>query len=390
MYWHNGRSLGHTAESAKVAAGLIGASPGGVSVAGITGAYRGLDMLPAGVDVVKLPSFSNYDRASGWQLAGRQGLAPDELFRLRADLIDVFLRHYAPDVLIVNHLPRGAEDELVPALSRPRTGKRILTLRGILFDREKTRREYFTDEGTSWIADRFDAIHVHTDPRVFRLEDAYDVPGVLRSRIRYTGYLAESPSIGRVEARAQLGVAPGERLLVASMGGGQGALPIWIAIVDALRARRADFDRAVIVTGPYLEPDDARSLGERVAAESWLTVRSYVDDMAAWMSASDVFVGAAGAGMLGEILASGCNAIVVPRQVREPEQRMHAALLGARGLVRVCELEDVLAGRLAELLADAARAPLAPDVPALVNGARRYPGLVADLLEGETSVSATG
>jgi len=378
MYWHNGKSLGHTAETAKIAHALTAGVPH-LSLAGITGAYRGLDLLPAAMDVVKLPSYADYDLSEGPHAAARQGLTVEGLFALRTELIEVFLRHYAPDVLLVNHLPYGAARELAPALSRAQPGGRVLSLRGVLFDRDTTNEKYFGEAATRWIAEHFDAIYVHTDPQVFRLEDYYTVPDVLRERIRYLGYLAGDPGTDRNTARLTLGIEPGERLVVASMGGGQGTLPIWLAVMAALDSVRSRFDRAVLVTGPYLEPGHAAALSARTADKDWLELRDYVSDLPAWMAASDLFVGAAGSNTLGEILAARCNAVVIPRQVAEPEQRIHARLLAGRHLVRMCDLPAVLSGSLAHVLAEAIDDPLAPGIAVALNGARRYPQLLTDL-----------
>jgi predicted glycosyltransferase len=384
MYWHNGRSLGHTAETAKVAHALA-ASGLELSLVGLSGAYRGLDLLPDSMDVVKLPAFTNYETGSGWKQTTRQGLEFDPLFAARAELSAVFLRHYAPDVFIVNHLPHGAENELVPALTQARTGLRILTLRGILFDKEKTQRLYFGPEPSRWIADHFDAIVVHTDPRIFRLEEAYDIPEDLRARLHYAGYLASSPGVTRAQARAALGVTGAEPVILASMGGGQGAMPIWKGVVDALHQRRREVGLAVLVTGPYLEPDARRALDELTAGRDWLRVVTYAPDLHSWMCGADLFIGAAGANMLGEVLTSGVNAIVIPRQLREPEQRMHAALLAERKLVRTCSLESALGGALPELIGEALRAPLSGPMEVRFDGARRYPEILARLLQERAS-----
>jgi predicted glycosyltransferase len=181
-----------------------------LSLAGVTGAYRGLDLLPAAMDVFKLPSYADYDLASGWHATARQGVTVERLFAMRTELIDVFLRHYTPHILLVNHLPYGAARELVSALTRAPIGRRVLTLRGVLFDRDKTNGEYFSPASTRWIDQHFDAIYVHTDPRVFRLEEYYTVPPVLRERIRYLGYLAEESGVDRTTARRELGLEPGE------------------------------------------------------------------------------------------------------------------------------------------------------------------------------------
>ena len=79
MYWHNGRSLGHTAEMAKITKTLV-ESFSNTYMAGISGAFKGLDMLPSKVDIFKLPSFSNYDRKAGWSYIGNQGLPVEILF----------------------------------------------------------------------------------------------------------------------------------------------------------------------------------------------------------------------------------------------------------------------------------------------------------------------
>lgn len=379
MYWHNGRSLGHTAESAKIATALLESSDE-TYVSGVTGAYRGLDMLPDRMDLIKLPAFVNFDRSSGWAPATRSDMDIDEVFTLRAEMIDIYLAHYRPDILIVNHLPFGAEGEMRKALASTRSGKRVLTLRGVLFDRDKTRREYFTEEITDWIADNFDAISVHTDPTVFRLDSFYEVPDVLRDRIVHTGYLAERSSLSIGETREKLDVGANERLIVAAMGGGQGALPIWRELLQSFAERSADFDRVVAFTGPYLESGAFAELSALAESIEWLDLRSYTNDMPAWMVAADLFVGAAGSSMLGEILSTGVNSVVIPRQVREPEQRLHSAMLAERKLVRVCDLPEVLNGCIGPVLDDALSAPLSLDMSVELDGASRYPALLEGLL----------
>nr|WP_272919228.1 glycosyltransferase [Streptomyces sp. SID8352] len=160
------------------------------------------------------------------------------------------------------------------------------------------------------------------------------------------------------------------------MGGGQGAMPLWSALIDALDKQRPLFDRVRLVTGPYLEAADAEALRERAASLPWLEIVAYEPAMMTWMAAADLFIGAAGANMLSEVLAVGCNSVVIPRQVRESEQRIHARLLADRGLVRMCDLPAVLAGEAGTVLAEALREPLAPKAGHLLGGARRYPQLL--------------
>jgi predicted glycosyltransferase len=378
MYWHNGRSLGHTAETAKVAHALTSGAPS-LQLAGLTGAYRGLDLLPAELDVVKLPAFSNYDKTAGWALAGRQGFEGEALFRARSELCSVFLRHFAPDLLIVNHLPRGAEGELEDALKEKRTGARILSLRGVLFGREKTAREYFGPTMQKWIESHFDLIVVHTDRQIFDLEAAYDIPTSISKRLRYVGYLASPIDLSVTKARQQLNVAPDERLVVASMGGGQGALEIWRSVISALCSNKDLFDSALIVTGPYFESDQRELLNAITAQFKWLSVASYEPMLPLWMKAADLFIGAGGANMLGEIVANRCNSVVIPRQVREPEQQIHTGLLEARGVIRAISLQEALAGELSSKVREALQEPLQHTEHFLLDGAKRYLDIISDV-----------
>ncbi|MFF2385653.1 glycosyltransferase family protein [Streptomyces sp. NPDC058108] len=360
LYWHNGRSLGHTSRTAKVARYLLrSANP--PSIAGITGAYRGLDLLPPEVDLVKIPSFANFDDPDGWNLRPRLAMDTATLHRARADLITSFLSHYRPDVLMSDHIPRGTDDELVPSLQARYPKHAVLSLRGVLLDKEKTTRKYFGTNGRGpWVLDHYCQFNVHTHPEVFDLADYYKIPGEAARRLHYTGYLAEPCTIPRDQARAQTGIGD-ERLIVAAMGGGQGAGDLWRALSAALQRRRHAFDRALLVTGPYLEPADLRALRALWQDDAGVDIRAYEPDLLPWMRACDLFIGAAGSNMLGEVLATRANALVIPRQIRESEQLVHARRLHDLGLVRKVDLLEALGGGLHTAVGQALASPLSPD-----------------------------
>ncbi|MFG3517622.1 glycosyltransferase family protein [Streptomyces bobili] len=361
LYWHNGRSLGHTSRTAKVARYLL-RSPEPFSVAGITGAYRGLDLLPPEVDVIKIPSFANFDDPDGWNLRPRLAMDTETLHQARADLITAFLRHYRPDVLMSDHIPRGTNDELVPTLEARYAQHAVLSLRGVLLDKDKTARKYFGQGGRGpWVLDHYCQFNVHTHPEVFDLADYYAIPPEAADRLHYTGYLAEPCTLPRDQARAQTGVAGDERLIVAAMGGGQGAGDLWRSLSAALQRRRHLFDRALLVTGPYLEPKDQQALRQLWENDPLVDIRAYEPDLLPWMRACDLFIGAAGSNMLGEVLATGANAIAIPRQVRESEQLVHSRRLHELGLLRKVDLPDALGGALHDTVALALTDPLSPD-----------------------------
>ncbi|WP_455950139.1 glycosyltransferase family protein [Eubacterium sp.] len=371
MYWHNGRSLGHTAEVAKISHAIEKGMPDDYLV-GVTGAYKGLDMLADKMDVVKLPGFANFDKLSGWNYTGKQGMQPEELFKCRSEMIHCFMNNYEPDLFMVNHVPYGLYDELKPTLELKPRGKRILTLRGILFDREKTNREYFKGDAAKWIIDKYDALFVHIDPSIFAIEDNYDIPSELLNRIQYTGYLTCKNSMSKEEARKCLNIDEGKKIIVASMGGGQGAIEIWDNILKGLKENSDNYDEAYLITGPYLEEDDYKKMKSLEEEDESIKIIKYVNNMQTWMIACDLFIGAAGSNMIGEVLATGCNSILIPRQVREIEQHLHSKILSEKGIVRMCELGDVLDGELSKVITLGLKEPICEKSNILMNGLDRY------------------
>lgn len=381
MYWHNGRSLGHTAENAKIANSLVSDFPNSY-FAGISGAFKGLDMLPSRVDMFKLPSFSNYDRKEGWNYMGNQGLPVDSLFKLRAKLIYDYLECYEPNVFMVNHIPNGLYDELLPSLELPHNNLRILTLRGILFDKEKTEREYFKGDAEELLRQYYDDIIVHIDPSIFSLEENYDIPEDIKRKIHYVGYLSPHFSLSKEECRNDLKLEQNKRVIIASMAGGQGAFDIWLKIYEALSLCEESFDECYFITGPYLEFESKHKLKCIQNTNSKIKVIEYVSNMQKWMTASDLFIGAAGSSMLGEIISTSCNAIVIPRQVREIEQYVHSCELSKYGIVRMSSLTETIEGKLNSLIPTALSSPLDSSKHNIqINGLKNYSHLIQSLYE---------
>lgn len=349
LYWHNGRSLGHTMRSATLGKGMLQVIPG-CAVAGITGASRGLELLPAGMDVVKLPSYLAFDDEQGATLTPVLPLGEEQFYRLRASLVDTFIREYRPHVFLVDYYPHGKAGELTRAITNTRNTHNVLGLRGILGTREETNSQVFNRRVERFLLAHYAAMHVYIDERVFRLEDYYDVPKSLLGLMRYTGYVTRSTAMEKPEARAQLGVEQDARVVVASFGGGQGSGALWHALLNGLERIAHRFDLAYFAAGPYLEAAAYERLRQRVARHPGWTWSRLLDPLPSWMAAGDLFIGSGGYNSLAEIISIRANALIIPRQLREREQALHAARLAALGIVRVVDLETVLQGDIAPLL----------------------------------------
>ncbi|MEO3930660.1 glycosyltransferase [Micromonosporaceae bacterium B7E4] len=358
VYWHNGRTLGHTAGCAAVMRALR-AESSDVELIALTGAYHGLDLLPPDAHVERLPPFRSYDTPTGSRIEPSTSDEADAFVERRSSAAREFLDRYKPDVLLVDHLPWGWRGELTPSIEATRSTRKVLMWRGVLFDSDMTRHDYLAGGRGEWIATHYDAIVVHNDPRLFRLETEYDLPTTLAAKLTYNGYLPAPYLGGRVAARRLLNLPGHARVVLLTMGGGQGAGDIWCAALAAIRPLQFDMVRCVL--GPYLEPNVRERIKWEAATVPGCVLVDYEPAMMPWLAAADVVVTAAGAGALGEVLAARANAVAIPRQLREAEQSIHSAILAERGWIRRVGLADVTAESLREQIRLALRQPV--DMP---------------------------
>ncbi|MHB8596409.1 MAG: glycosyltransferase family protein [Ktedonobacteraceae bacterium] len=341
LYWHNGRSLGHTVRSFALGQAMLTYIPES-TVVGITGASRYYELLPAGMDVLKIPSFMGYDAEGAVRNESILAVTKKEFQTMRENLITSFIRDFRPDALIVDYNPQGKNGELVPALVNSPATKKVLGLRGILGSFAETNAEFFSPRMVAFIQEQFSAIHVYTDPRVFCLEDYYKTPPAINAMLHYTGYVTRPTVATKAEARAQLHIDADARIIVANFGGGQGTEMIWQSTLHALTNLRKQYDVAYLAAGPYLEADAYARICEQVEAHpEWKWTR-LLNPLQTWMKASDLFIGAGGYNTLAEIITTGANALIVPRQLSEQEQLMHAQRLTEMKVLRIISLDTIL------------------------------------------------
>jgi len=225
FYWHNGRSLGHTSRAATIARAAL-ERVSDARIFGLTGASRGLELLPPGMDVVKIPSFFSYDLPGGVSRQPAVAIAEPEAHHIRTSVINVFIDSFNPDALI--------------------------GLRGVLGSRAETNEEFFSTDVVRHIDRTYEKVLIYTDSDVIDLEMLYEIPPVLRRKLHYTGYVARRTPLTRDEARRQIGYDD-RLLIVAAFGGAQGALPLYLSLFDAVRRVVPNDATVVVPLGPYLK-----------------------------------------------------------------------------------------------------------------------------------------
>jgi predicted glycosyltransferase len=334
------------------------------------------------MDVIKIPSYLTYDDTEGVRTTPLLTVANEQFQRIRENLISTFVQDFQPHALIVDFHPEGKNGELIPTvLNSPKTHK-ILGLRGILGSPAETNRDFFNPRLIAFIQEHFSAIHVYIDQRVLRLEDYYAIPGSLSAMFRYTGYVIRPTIATKAEARALLELTPGARIIVISFGGGQGTEPIWQVMLSSLCKIQKRFDYAYLCAGPYLEADAYERLQTQVSQHPGWTWTRFLNPLPAWIKASDLFIGSGGYNSLAEVIATGANALIIPRQLNEREQELHATKLANLNILRIASMHTVLNTDLSLLLEMCLQEPFPQDhTPTIaINGAQQSAQLIQELI----------
>lgn len=390
MYAHDTYGLGHLRRSLAIANHLARTIPD-LSTLLVTGSPVAHSFaLPPRTDYVKLPSVV---KTGDEQYRSRDlDLSPDCVIGLRAALITDVAMHFEPDVLLVDHAPRGMRGEALPALRALRRGSPrthlVLGLRDVLDDPEKVRRQWADEDMYGVIEDLYDRVLIYGQADLFDPVEAYAFPPSVAGRTRFCGYIQREDPIHLASTlRAELSLGEAPFVLVTAGGGGDGAM-----LEETLLEAMALFGReqplqAVVITGPLMAPEKSRRIEQR-ARSLGPSVRllPFHSDIPGLMRAASLVVAMGGYNTLCEIVSAGCPAVVVPRAHPRVEQHIRAQAFAGRGLVQMLSAADLTPARLAATMSQALHeGPPSPAVRARWdgNGLRR----IASEIEGLLPVS---
>ena len=307
-----------------------------------------------------------------------------ELVALRSRVIGAALETFRPDILIVDHLPRGALRELDPTLEGLRAGghtRCVLGLRDVLEDPARVRQEWADAANEDAIRDFYDAVWIYGDPAVFDPVREYHFSLDLLNKVRYTGYLdcRMRPRFEEIEGGALQAALPppSEPLLLCMVGGGQDGARLAEAFAEA------DFppgSTGVLLMGPFMPPEVQRRLRRRAAQRSQLRVLEFVTDPDLLLHGADRVIAMGGYNTIYEVLAFDKHALIVPRSKPRHEQAIRAERLRDLGLLDVLPLDGVTPATLSEWLArDLGPAPRVHDRLDM-GGTLRLPRLLEEVL----------
>lgn len=207
-------------------------------------------MVPQGCEYVRLPAWDSIipSKAAYWGRTPFLDVPLDQAVKLRQSILEGVFRGFQPDVLLVDHLPLGAHQELMPIVRNGHCRKYLVT-RGIQNETEDLQRLVLGGDALESLHVDYASIFSAIDHQVFDLSTHYGLPPEVVDKIVPVGYVGPSRALAhRADTRAERGIPDDALWVVASAGSGQGGESMIEACLGLMNLHRTVyFD---IVIGP--------------------------------------------------------------------------------------------------------------------------------------------
>ncbi len=267
-----------------------------------------------------------------------------------------FFLSFQPDVFLVELYPFGRKAfrfELDPVLEGIATGTlspciRLCSLRDILV--EKTNRKKYESRVLNVLNNSFDGLLIHSDPEYIPLEKTFSQTDSISIPYRYTGFISPPPTAKEKgqQLREELGLSQSDKLLVASIGGGNvGAELLQTTAEAALLLKNMTHLHIHLFTGIYSDPGLQQEL-TRINDEN-ITIHNFSSNFQDWLTAADLSISMAGYNTCMNLLSAGTTALLYPF-AQNREQGMRVSALSKTSAFTLLAPEDLVPSNLAEII----------------------------------------
>ena len=330
--------------------------------------------VPRHVRYMKLPVLY-MDEKFTRLIPGDPGQSVEHIQRERQTTLYSLFKKKKPDLFIVELYPFGRSIfgfELEPLLEDIREGKfgrvkAVCSLRDILV--EKKDPPAYEKRVLQKLNHYFDALLIHSDAGLQRLDETFSRAQDIKIPLIYTGFIAQpaDPAAGR-RLRRELKIASGEKLIVASAGGGRSGFNLLKSVLDACELFGDQPSlRLEVFCGPFMDLQEYERLAARSAPGR--RIRRYTKRFLDYLSAADLSVSLAGYNTCMNLLVTKVPALVFP-YTRQQEQPLRVDKIKNFLPMKVLKEADMQPARLSRHLAQMLQqCRVAGEVPISLDGA---------------------
>jgi predicted glycosyltransferase len=331
--------------------------------------HHQVTLIIGGPDVEPVPENIKLFKLPGLQMDSEfKNLAPcdpdttlTEVKETRQRQLYEFFESFKPDAFLVELYPFGRKAfrfELDPVLTAIRDGvlfpcKCYVSLRDILVERA-TDREKFESRALSALNRYFDGLLIHSDENIITLDETFSRYTEIAVPIFYTGFVTRTASNSkREEIRSSHKLRPEEKLIVASIGGGNVGADLLEAVVEAFRiiVDSGPF-HLQLFSGPYFPEEKYLHIENSLPANASLD--RFTDSFPDWLAAADLSISMAGYNTCMNIIQAGIPALVYPF-AQNREQEFRARRLQKKAAIKILSHKDLQTKLLASTMLEMCR-----------------------------------
>lgn len=356
IYCQDSLGLGHLRRNINIAHELSHDAPGTEILFLADSPRAPFFKLPPGSDFIKLPTVVKLHEGV-WQAHKLPHVQIERTWALRSELIREVAYHFEPDILLVDHMPQGANQELLPCLQMLRSylphTRTIVGLRDILGAPDVIMRQWKKETAYQIIDRYYDAVMVYGTPGLYNLPEEYQFPSNVGEKVQFCGYVAPNLEYTLPLHKPLISYFPQEKpyTLLVMGGGGSDAHFFMDTFLNALRHMDSDAINfnTLVLTGPFM-PEPSRDALREKANGLPVFIKQMESDSLRYIQQADMVVSMAGYNTTCEILRLQKKAIMVPRSGPSLEQSMRCRILHDRGLIHSIHPKDLTPENLANAI----------------------------------------
>jgi len=302
--------------------------------------------IPPEVKVINLPAIKTDAEFKTLRVVDEAyTLAEVQEIRKRM-LLDVCDR-IQPDVVMVELFPFGRGKfsfELIPFLEKAKSletpAKVVCSLRDIVVTKRDQAK--YEDKVCRLMNQYFDLLLVHGDPQFQPLEESFAKTSALTCPMYYTGYVVQ-PQPDVALTAAELGLNPGQPLIVVSVGGGRFGHELLDCVMKASPLlKHLLLHQIQMFTGPFMPDNKFADLQQQAMNCSNVRCRRYTPHLLSYLRHADLSISMSGYNTTMNILTTGTRAMLLPFTGNDDrEQTIRAHKLAELGVVEAIELADL-------------------------------------------------
>lgn len=326
------------------------------------------------IEVVRLPGLE-MDNVFNNLTPCNPSLTLDEVKKARQKILFNHFQTSSPDIFITELYPLGRKAfrfELDPVLSAIRENNLPRSLcycsvRDILVEKE-TGREKFEDRAVRTLNRYYDGVLIHADPQIITLDETFDRLADICIPLHYTGFVSQSrQETSNEDIRSELNLGPQDKLIVASIGGGNVGSELLFAAIQAFNTLKLSaHSHLQIFSGLYCNNSIYEQLKERTGSQ--ITLQRFTDCFPEWLQAADLSISMAGYNTCMNLVKAGTPALVYPFN-QNREQRLRAERLGKKTSIALLSDRDLKPQPLSDYIIQQLNTPRSSEI-INIDGAR--------------------